>query len=30
MHETPLVRLPHLHTTQEDHGEGNGYAFGTF
>lgn len=23
MHETPLVRLPHLHTPQEDHGEGN-------
>lgn len=23
MHETSMVRLPHLHPTQEDHGEGN-------
>lgn len=23
MHETAMVRLPHLHPTQEDHGEGN-------
>lgn len=22
MHETSLVRLPHLHSTQEDNGEG--------
>lgn len=29
MHETAMVRLPHLHPTQEDHGEGNTYTVRT-
>lgn len=30
MHEASMVRLPHLHPTQEDHGEGNACAMKTF
>lgn len=29
MHETSMVRLPHLHPTQEDHGEGNPHSMRT-
>lgn len=29
MHETSMVRLPHLHPTQEDHGEGNTHTMRT-
>lgn len=30
MHETAMAWLPHLHPTQEDHGEGNTYTVRTF